>query len=519
MSLGVMIFLGIIATIVGFLLIVAIYDIFQKRHTVLRNFPVIGHMRYLLEGIGPELRQYIVTGNDRERPFNRNQRRWVYASSKKENNYFSFGTDNAIDILPNYLIIKHAVFPYAPPERGPEELPTIECAKIWGAARGRKKAFRPESSIYISAMSYGSLSAPAVEALNKGAEMARCMHNSGEGSVTPHHDYGADIIWQIGTGYFGCRDKYGRFNLDRFKEVVERYKVRAVEIKLSQGAKPGHGGVLPMAKITPEIAEIRGIPRDRDCVSPPYHSAFGNVDEMLDFVEMLGDATGLPIGIKSAVGQMDFWAELATLMEDGQRGVDFIAVDGGDGGTGAAPLAFADHVSYPFRNGFPKVYREFAKRGITDNIVFIGSGKLGFPQTAILAHAMGCDMIAVAREAMMAIGCIQAQRCHTGRCPAGITTHNKWLTRGLDPALKSVRFANYALNLQFEMMELANACGLPHPALMTLEHFSALGEDFQAYPARETFGYEEGWGLPPKAEQDRIWAKARADKAILSAAE
>jgi glutamate synthase (ferredoxin) len=520
MSLGVLIFIGIVGALVGFLLLVGIYDVFQRKHTILRNFPVIGHLRYILETIGPELRQYIVTNNDQERPFDRDQRRWVYASAKKENNYFGFGSDNSIEILPNYLIIKHATFAFCPPEPEPDALPTIPCGKVWGAARGREKAFRPESSVYISAMSYGSLSAPAVESLNKGAAMARCMHNSGEGSVTPHHGHGADIVWQIGTGYFGCRDERGRFSMDRLLEVVDRYPIRALELKLSQGAKPGHGGVLPAAKITSEIARLRGIPMGQDCVSPAGHSAFSNTDEMLDFVERLADATGLPVGIKSAVGQMDFWQELADLMEAGERGVDFIVIDGGEGGTGAAPLAFADHVSYPFKTAFPRVYREFARRGIADDVVFVGSGKLGFPQSALLAHAMGCDMIAVAREAMLSIGCIQAQHCHTGKCPAGIATQSKWLMRGLDPTLKSVRFANYALNLQFEIMELAHACGLPHPSLITLDHFDVIGDDFSAHSARELFGYEPGWGLPPKLERERIWAEARGGQPdALSAAE
>jgi len=512
MGMTTLIFFGLIGLLVVFLLGVAIYDVVQSKHTILRNFPVIGHLRYILEGIGPELRQYIVTNSNQERPFSRNQRRWIYASSKRQNNYYGFGSDTSIELEPNYLIIKHATFAFKPLPREPGALPTIECSKVWGAARGRAKAFRPESTLMISAMSYGSLSAPAVESLNRGAAMAHCMHNSGEGSVTPYHDHGGDIVWQIGTGYFGCRDEAGNFSLEKLKQVIARYPVRALEIKLSQGAKPGHGGVLPMAKITAEIAEFRGIPRDRDCVSPASHSAFSNADEMLDFVEMLGRETGLPVGIKSAVGQMGFWVELAELMLDGTRGVDFITIDGGEGGTGAAPLAFSDHVSYPFKIGFPLVYREFALRGLTDKIVFVGSGKLGMPHSALLAHALGCDMIAVAREAMLSIGCIQAQLCHTNKCPTGITTQNKWLMRGLDPTYKSVRFANYALNLQYEIMELTYACGLPHPALLTLEHFDILGEDFLPRSAREAFGYDPAWALPSKAVQERLWAKAKGEE-------
>ncbi len=509
MSLG----LWILAGIGAFVVLVALYDLVQKKHSILRNFPVVGHLRYILESIGPELRQYIVTDNDSERPFNRDERRWVYASAKNENNYFGFGSDNSIDILPNYLVIKHAAFPFPEPEEAhtPKELPHIPCGKVWGAARGRKKAFRPDTNVYISAMSFGSLSAAAIEALNRGAAIAGCLHNTGEGSISPYHDSGGDLIWQIGTGYFGCRDQNGRFDMEKLLENVARYPVRALELKLSQGAKPGHGGVLPGEKVTPEIAKIRGIPVGKDCLSPAGHSSFSNTDELLDFVEMLADATGLPVGIKSAVGEMAFWDELAELMESGERGVDFITIDGGEGGTGAAPLAFADHVAYPFKTGFPRVYRKFARRGLTDKIVFNGSGKLGFPQSALFAYAMGCDMVAVAREAMLSIGCIQAQRCHTGHCPAGIATQNKWLMRGLDPTLKSARFANYVATLQSEIMDLTRACGLPHPSLVTLDHFDVLDENFSSHSARDLFGYETDWGLPPADEQQRLWREAKAE--------
>jgi glutamate synthase (ferredoxin) len=500
--------LWILGIVVAFFAVVAIHDVLQRKHAILRNFPVIGHLRYMLEALGPELRQYIVNDNDSERPFSRDERRWVYASAKKENNYFGFGTDNSIDQLPNYLVIKHATFPFPEGERDPNELPAIECAKVWGGARGRAKAFRPKTTVYVSAMSFGSLSGNAVQALNHGAAMAGCLHNTGEGSITDHHDHGGELLWQIGTGYFGCRDEKGRFSLPRLVERVQRYPVRALEIKLSQGAKPGHGGVLPAAKITPEIAAVRGIPMGRDCISPAGHSAFSSADELLDFAESLAEATGLPVGIKSAVGEMAFWHDLAKLMESGQRGVDFITIDGGEGGTGAAPLAFADHVSFPFKTAFPRVYRIFAERGLTDRVVFNGSGRLGFPQSALFAHAMGCDSIAVAREAMLSIGCIQAQRCHTGHCPAGVATQSKWLMRGLDPTLKSARFANYVATLQSEIMDLTRACGLPHPALVTLDHFDVLDEKLGSHSTRELFGYQPEWGLPPQAERDRIWEKA-----------
>jgi glutamate synthase domain-containing protein 2 len=482
----------ILTVIAALLVLVTIYDLFQKQHAILRNFPIIGHLRYILESIGPEFRQYIVTNNDEERPFSRDQRRWVYASSKKQNNYFGFGTDNDLELSPNYLILKHAVFPH------PEPLPTdpdydplhrIACRKILGGARGRAKAFRPESILYVSAMSYGSLSAAAVEAINRGVKISGCLQNTGEGGISKHHAHGGGLIWQLGTGYFGARDEKGHFSLERLMENVSRHDVRAIEIKLSQGAKPGRGGVLPKEKITAEISQIRGVPIDEDCISPAHHTAFSNADELLDFVERIAEATGLPVGIKSAVGTLDFWLELADLMVDGTRGVDFITIDGGEGGTGAAPLVFADHVALPFKIAFGRVYRIFDERGIADRIVFAGSGKLGFPEQALLAMAMGCDMIGMAREPMLAIGCIQAQRCHTGHCPAGIATQNKWLMRGLDPTNKAARLANYMVTLRKEILWMTRAAGFAHPADVTLDHFEIIDECYQARPAREVFGY------------------------------
>jgi len=272
--------------------------------------------------------------------------------------------------------------------------------------------------------------------------------------------------------------------------------VRAIEVKLSQGAKPGLGGMLPKAKITDEIAEIRGIRKDRDCASPSRHAEFHDVDSMLDWVELLAAETGLPVGIKSAVGDLTFWEELAEQMATTDRGVDFITVDGGEGGTGAAPLSFADSVALPFRLGFPRVYREFARRGLADDVVFIGAGKLGLPDNAAVAFALGADMVYVAREAMMAIGCIQAQRCHDDSCPTGVATQNAWLTRGIDVPLKADRAANYLRAWRREMLKLAEACGVVHPALLGPDDIEILLGTRSATPLREVVGYEPGWGLP-----------------------
>ena len=486
--------------------LVIVYDLVQRKHAILRNFPIVGHLRYLLEAFGPELRQYIVTDNDEERPFSRDQRRWVYASAKQQNTYFGFGSDNDMEQSPNYLVVKHQTLPLAPPQgfEGADHGYPIPCAKLLGGHRGRRHAFRPASVINTSAMSFGSLSGPAVEAINRGCAIAGCLQNTGEGGISDHHRLGGELIFQFGTGYFGCRDARGRFSLERLKETLASAPVRAIEVKLSQGAKPGVGGILPAAKVTAEIARIRGIPVGQTVHSPSYHTAFDSPDSLLDFVELLAEETGLPVGIKSAVGELEFWNELASLMATTGRAIDYIAIDGGEGGTGAAPLAFSDHVSLPFKLGFTRVYREMAERDLHQRIVFVGSGKLGLPQNALLAFSIGCDMVAVAREAMLAVGCIQAQRCHTGHCPTGVATQNPWLVRGLVPSDKAARLANYVIALRQELLKLSHACGVPHPSLVDADRFEILDDNFGARTPREIFGYEAGWGLPGTADRAGI---------------
>ncbi|TWT79446.1 Glutamate synthase [NADPH] large chain [Planctomycetes bacterium CA13] len=490
-----------------FFLVVVVYDLVQRKHAILRNFPIIGHFRYLLEMVGPELRQYIVTSNDEERPFSRDQRRWVYASAKKQNSYFGFGSDNEMEQTGNYLILKHAAFPLPSPKAGePGYDPgyRIPCAKILGGHRQRTKAFRPASVVNISAMSFGSLSGPAVEAMNRGCKLAGCLHNSGEGGIAPYHLHGGELIWQIGTGYFGCRDANGTFNLEKLKDCVSKYPIRAIEIKLSQGAKAGVGGIVPASKVSKEVSQIRGVPVGKDCVSPSTHSAFDGPDSMLDFVERLAQETGLPVGIKSAVGQISFWSELADLMSSSDRAVDFISIDGGEGGSGAAPLAFSDHVALPFKLGFARVYRQFAELGLHENVVFIGAAKLGFPESAMFAFALGCDMIAIAREPMMAIGCIQAQRCHTGHCPTGVATQNRWLMHGLDPTDKAARLANYIVNLRKKILMLSRTCGALHPGLISGQHLEILNGTFGSSTLSELFGYRDDFGMPGITDRQSI---------------
>ena len=476
------------------IVVMFIQDIFDKKHTIKHNYPVVGRLRYALESIGPELRQYIVANNRDELPFNRGERSWIYASAKEQNNYQGFGTDKDL-YFPGHIFVNPNMFPYRI-EKGhvnhddPHFLP---CAKVMGQYHNRKRPYRPYSIINVSAMSFGSLSAQAVEALNKGALRSGCWHNTGEGSLSPYHANGADVIFHFGTGYFGCRDDEGNFSLDKLAKIVEDSPfIRAIEIKLSQGAKPGKGGVLPAKKITAEIAEIRHIPEDQDVLSPPFHSAFSSLEEMVDFIEQIAERTGLPVGIKSAVGKVQMWEELASLMVKTGKGPDFITIDGGEGGTGAAPPAFADHVALPFVYGFSNVYQIFQKHDLADKIVFVGSGKLGFPASALKALSMGIDVLNVAREAMMAIGCIQAQACHTNRCPSGVATQNRWLAAGLDPYDKSIRFYNYIKSFRKEMLEITHSCGYEHPCQMTMSDVDvSMGDNNQTQTLEVAYGYDK----------------------------
>ncbi|MGL4631384.1 MAG: FMN-binding glutamate synthase family protein [Leadbetterella sp.] len=474
------------------LLVVFVRDVFQKKHTIQHNFPIIGHIRYFLESFGPELRQYIVANNREELPFNRQQRSWIYASSKKENNYQGFGTDQDI-YAPGHIFIRPALIALRLPDNhiNMEKPAYIASAKIIGPHR--KKPYRPQSIINVSAMSYGSLSSAAISALNLGAKMAGAYHNTGEGGYSPYHDLGADVVYNLGTGYFGSRDENGMFSLPKFLETLAKYpNIKMIELKLSQGAKPGKGGVLPAKKVTAEIASIRGVPMGKDVISPAYHTAFSTMTEMVELIEKIADSSGLPVGIKAAVGKLDMWEELTSIMKKTGKGPDFVTIDGGEGGTGAAPRAFADHVSLPWVYGFSEIYKMFQKNGLEKKTAFIGSGKLGLPEKAIMAFAMGVDVINVAREGMMAIGCIQAQQCHKNTCPVGIATNNKWLVSGLDPNLKSVRFYNYIYSLQKEILEISHACGYQHPCEFKMDDVEiSMGDNNRTTPLSLAYGYKK----------------------------
>jgi glutamate synthase domain-containing protein 2 len=481
----------VLLVIVGLVFLIAIYDVFlNKKHTITHNFPVVGHLRYMLEKIGPELRQYIVSNNREELPFNRSERNWVYASSKKENNYQGFGSDKNFTEN-NYVFIKPDLLPYA--QEHSVEKDFLPSAKVMGEAHGRKKPFRPRSVINISAMSFGSLSAAAVESLNRGALQSGCYHNTGEGGLSKYHSNGSDVVFHFGTGYFGVRAEDGGFSMDKLKALVEKNPfIKAIEVKLSQGAKPGKGGVLPAKKITPEIAEIRGVELGKDVLSPSTHKAFSDIRGLVDFVEKIAEETGLPVGIKSAVGKLGMWEELAEIMATEKRGPDFITVDGGEGGTGAAPPSFADHVSLPFIYAFSEIYKLFQSKGLEKDITFIASGKLGLPAKGAMAFALGADIINVAREAMLSIGCIQAQVCQTNTCPAGIATQKKWLQKGIHIPTKAERFANYARAYRKELKELSHAAGYPHPSDFKMTDIKMNTSDyFQSKTLKDIFGYDK----------------------------
>ena len=483
------------AWVLTFLVLVALRDIFfQKSHTISHNFPIVGHLRYWLESIGPEMRQYFVANNREELPFNRIERGWIYASAKKENNYEGFGTDRDI-YAHQHIFVKNAMIGYQMGENHPnrQDHCFLPCAKVIGSYNKRKRPYRPASAINVSAMSFGSLSARAIESLNKGVEISGTYHNTGEGGLSPYHKQGGDVIFHFGTGYFGVRSREGKFSMEKLKILVDENPcIKAIEIKLSQGAKPGKGGVLPGSKITPEIAKIRGVEVGKDVLSPSTHTAFNSIPELLELIESIANETGLPVGIKGAIGKLDQWKELALLMKKNGTGPDFITIDGGEGGTGAAPPSFADHVSLPWVYGFASVYKIFQDIGLTNRIVFIGSGKLGFPAKAAMAFAMGVDCINVAREAMMSIGCIQAQVCHTNRCPAGVATQSKWLQKGINIPLKSERLAQYFKTFRKELLEITHAAGYEHPCQFNMNDIQVnVDDDYLSSDLEAVYGYHK----------------------------
>lgn len=493
--LGAAIFIGngivYITLIIGFT-VIAIHDMLQSKRAILRNFPVLGHMRYWMEQIGPELRQYWVASDKEEQPFNRSERAWIYATAKGQNNFFGFGTTEMV-YGAGYPIIKNAVFPFQEEKAfHPQgDASAIPCAKIMGAAHKRARPWRPNSVVNVSGMSFGALGSHALSAINIGAKTAGAYHDTGEGGLSPYHLLGADVVWQIGTGYFGARGPDGKFSLDVVKEKCKANpQIRAIGVKLSQGAKPGKGGVLPGAKVVPEVAKTRGVEPYKDVISPNAHTEFSDVDGMIDFIERIAAATGLPVGLKAAIGETDTWEMLAKRMRERGQGPDFIQVDGKEGGTGAAPLTYADHVALPFKVGFARVYQIFQKEGVSRGVVWIGSGKLGFPDRAVLAFAMGCDMVAMAREVMMATGCIQSLQCHTGHCPTGVATMDAWLQRGLVIDDKARRVGSFIKGFRKEILALSHTAGYEHPDQFNARDIELSTGVNKFSTLRDVMGYE-----------------------------
>ena len=457
-----------IGTIVGFMLLAIfifwlVRDITQTKHTVLRNYPVIGRMRYVLERQGEFFRQYFFAGERDEMPFNRATRSWIYRIAKGLGGNIGFGSTHDMR-EPGGLIFVNATFPLLEEERLPT--PPLVIGEGYCA-----KPFTARSIINISAMSFGAISEPAVLALSKGAEIAGCWLNTGEGGLARHHQAGrCDLVMQIGTAKYGIRDVHGAFSKERALVLGEM--VQAFEIKLSQGAKPGKGGVLPGMKVTAEIALIRGIPPHIASLSPNRHRDIANVDQLLDQIVLIRELTGRPVGVKTAIGGWQFINELcdAVLRRGLQDAPDFLTIDGGEGGSGAAPQVLADYMSLPIAEGLPRVIDALLESGLKQRIKVVASGKLATPEKAAWALCVGADFVNTARGFMFALGCIQSMRCHTNTCPTGITTHNKRLQRGLVVEEKFMRVANYAQNMNKEIDMIAYACGLQHARELMREH-------------------------------------------------
>lgn len=457
-----------LGTIVGFVLIGVlafwfIQDITQKKHSVLRNYPVIGRLRYFFEQMGEYFRQYLFAGDRDEMPFNRATRGWVYKEAKNEGGIIGFGSTNDLREPGSIIFVNH---PY--PVLEEDRLPTPPLIIGEGYC---KEPFEAKSIVNISGMSFGAISEPAVKALSRGAGVAGCWMDTGEGGLSPHHLEGkCDIIMQIGTAKYGIRNADGSLSPQRARELAPL--VKAFEIKLSQGAKPGKGGVLPGGKVTEEIARIRGIPVGVDSISPNRHHDIANVNDLLDRIAYVRELTGKPVGVKTAIGGWAFMNELcdAVLARGREYAPDFIAIDGGEGGTGAAPQTLMDHVSLPIAEALPRVVDALLQADLKGRVRVIAAGKLVTSARAAWALCAGADFVNTARGFMFALGCIQSLRCHTNTCPTGVTTHNRRLQRGLVVEEKYLRVANYVKNMNKEIDMLAHSCGCRHAREFRREH-------------------------------------------------
>jgi glutamate synthase domain-containing protein 2 len=462
-----------------FLLFVAVNDLMQTRHTIRRNFPVIGHMRYLLESIRPEINQYFIESNIDGTPINREKRSLVYQRAKNQRDTVPFGSQHNM-YEPGFECVHHTLFPT---QVNPRSLRTLiggpDCRQPYDC-----------SIFMISGMSYGALSSRAVEALNAGAATGNFVHNSGEGGISVHHlKHGGDLIWQIGTGYFGCRTTTGEFDEEKFSQTARLPQIKMIELKLSQGAKPGLGGLLPGKKVSSDIAQVRGVLPGMDVASPPRHKAFGNSREMLQFIAKLRQLSqGKPIGIKLCLGRPE---EIEALCKDMlATGImpDFISIDGAEGGTGAAPLEFTNHVGLPLTDALIHVHNALIRHRIRSNIRIICSGKILSGYDIVRAIALGADACASARGMMLALGCIQALKCDSDRCPAGVATQDPHLSAGLVPEEKSQRVASYHKKTLDSVAQIMGAMGLQHLSEINADLISQRTRDGELRKLRDIYG-------------------------------
>lgn len=441
--------------------LIGLHDLQQEHHAILRNYPVIGHLRFMLEFIRPEIRQYFLESETDASPFSRAQRSLVYSRAKGESDKRPFGTQLDVRGI-GYEWINHSI--------STTKL-TSHDFRIQIGGSDCKHPYSM-SRFNISAMSFGALSANAILALNLGAKRGGFAHDTGEGSISRHHrTHGGDLIWEIGSGYFGCRDASGHFSAERFSENAKSDQVKMVEIKLSQGAKPGHGGVLPGPKVTVEIAEARGVGVGEDCVSPSSHSSFSTPLELMQFVQQLRDLSGgKPVGMKLCIGHPWEWFGIVKAMLESKINPDFVVVDGSEGGTGAAPLEFSDHIGMPLQEGLRLVHNTLVGSGLREHIRIGASGKIVSAFDMARAFALGADWCNSARGFMFALGCIQAQTCHTGNCPTGVTTQDPKRQMALVVPSKAERVENFHRNTLEALQELLEASGLHDPSELTPKH-------------------------------------------------
>ncbi|MFL9922970.1 FMN-binding glutamate synthase family protein [Herbaspirillum lusitanum] len=484
---------------------VGLRDVLQKRHAVLRNYPLIGHFRFLFEAIRPELRQYFFEGEMDGRPFSRKKRSIVYQRAKADVDSRPFGTE--LDVQQQgYEWIGHSLSP------------TKIASHDFRVTVGEHRAQPYSMSVFnISAMSFGSLSANAIRALNQGAKKGNFAHDTGEGSVSAYHrEFGGDLVWQVASGYFGCRNADGSFDDEKFAAQAKSPQIRMIEVKLSQGAKPGHGGVLPAAKITPEISATRGIPMGIDCISPAVHSSFSTPIGLLEFIEKLRQLSGgKPVGIKMCIGHpWEFFGIAKAMLQTGIT-PDFITVDGSEGGTGAAPLEFVDHVGMPLQEGLLMVHNTLVGIGLRDKVKIGASGKIITAFDIARTLALGADWCNSARGFMFALGCIQSQSCHTDRCPTGVATQNQVRARALVVPDKAERVYRFHQSTLHALQELVQAAGLPHTSALRPHHIVHRINDHEIQLLSELLKYLEPGDLLAGQFRyqvyEKYWPIARAE--------